>query len=101
MDEYEWEPERDTKATWRIDDGTVPFYNYAYLTIAGLTEHDTFRSNQIRQGMISRREALERIKEENKPRFESIEWYARAIGFDCNRAIEVINSVPKLYGTEL
>ena len=97
MDEYNWEIEPDTKATWRIDDGTTPFYNYIYMTVAGLTEHDTFRSSQIRQDMISRDEALGLVKEENKPRFESIEWYSRTIGFDCNRSIRTINAIPKLY----
>ena len=31
-------------------DGTAGFYNYVYHTVAGFTEHDTFRSNQIREG---------------------------------------------------
>lgn len=95
--EYDWELEKDTKTTWRIDDGTTPFYNYIYMTVAGFTEHDTFRSNQIRQGMITREKALALIQEENKPRFDSIEWYSQITGVDLNRAISIINSIPKLY----
>ena len=45
---------KDSKTSWRIGDGTASFYNYIYYTIAGFTEHDTFRSNQIREGVISR-----------------------------------------------
>ena len=95
--EYNWEREDDTKATWRIDDGTAAFYNYIYMTVAGFTEFDTFRSAQIREGQISREEAFRLITEENKPRYPSIEWYAKVIGFDINRAIKIINSMPKLY----
>ena len=55
-DQYNWETAPDTKSTWRIGDGTAPFYNYAYLKARGFTEHDTFRSNQIREGQIDREE---------------------------------------------
>ena len=97
INEYDWETAKDTKATWRIGDGTAPFYNYIYMTVAGFTEFDTFASNQIREGDISREEALETIKESNKPRFEAIKWYAKKVGFDPNRAIKRINSIPRLY----
>ncbi len=97
IDEYGWEVEKDTNATWRIDDGTAPFYNYIYMTVAGFTEFDTFRSAQIREGQLDRETAYRLIKEENKPRFDSLEWYARTIGFDINYAIKRINSTPKLY----
>lgn len=96
-EKYDWEMMPDTMATWRIDDGTAPFYNYIYLTMAGFTEFDDFRSYQIREGKLTREEAFELVKEENKPRFEAIEWYARAIGLDSNRAIGIINSAPKLW----
>jgi hypothetical protein len=55
---YSWETAPDTKTTWRIGDGTAAFYNYVYYTVAGFTEHDTFRSNQIREGQLSRDQAL-------------------------------------------
>lgn len=95
--EYDWELAPDTDTTWRIGDGTAPFYNYIYYTVAGFTENDTFRSNQIREGMITRDRALERVNEENKPRWESLEWYFNTIGLDMKKAIDTINSMEKLY----
>ena len=95
--QYDWETAPDTKSTWRIGDGTAPFYNYIYYTVAGFTENDTFRSNQIREGVITRQEALEKIKKENQPRAESIKWYCDTIGIDFNKTIKTINSIPKLY----
>ena len=95
--EYDWERSDDTQTTWRIGDGTAPFYNYIYYALAGFTENETFRSNQIREGIISRKTALKLVKEENKPRYESLQWYAQQIGFDLNNALKIINSAPKRY----
>jgi glutamine---fructose-6-phosphate transaminase (isomerizing) len=97
VNKFNWERETDTVATWRTDDGTAAFYNYIYLTLAGFTEFDIFRSHQIREGKLTREEAYKIIKEENKPRFKSIEWYGQAIDFDMNKAIEKINQAKKLY----
>jgi glucosamine--fructose-6-phosphate aminotransferase (isomerizing) len=97
---YDWETSPDTKSTWRIGDGTAPFYNYIYLTIAGFSEHDTFRSNQIREGMIDRATALQAIEEENQPRVESFKWYCDTVGLDAIAALKAINSAKKLYARQ-
>ena len=96
-EKFNWEKETDTIATWRTDDGTAAFYNYIYMTMAGFTEFDIFRSHQIREGKLSRQQAYEIVKEENRPRFKSIEWYGQAIDFDMNKAIHIINRSKKLY----
>jgi asparagine synthetase B (glutamine-hydrolysing) len=95
--EYNWETERDTILTWRTDDGTAPFYNYIYCTVAGFTENDAFRSNQIREGVLTRERALKIIEEENKPRYEAIRDYLDKIGLDYDEVIKRINAIPKLY----
>lgn len=94
---YDWEKAPDTTTTWRIGDGTAAFYNYVYYTVAGFTEHDTFRSNQIREGDLTRAEALEMVQEENTPRYPNIKWYLDAVGVDFKQAIRVVNAIPKLY----
>ncbi|MCJ7544528.1 MAG: hypothetical protein MUP47_08210 [Phycisphaerae bacterium] len=96
--EYDWELATDTPSTWRIGDGTAPFYNYIYYTVAGFTENDTFRSNQIREGVLTREQALELVRRENQPRWDALQWYAQTIGFDLDEALNVIHSMPKLYG---
>ena len=95
--DYDWEWANDTPTSWRIGDGTAALYNYVYYTVAGFTEHDTFRSNQIREGMISRDQALKLVAIENQPRYESIQWYLDAIGLEFESTIQVINSIPRLY----
>jgi predicted glutamine amidotransferase len=95
--EYDWELSPDTKSSWRIGDGTASFYNYIYYNVAGFSEIDTFRSNQVREGMLSRKEAIELSLEENRPRYESIKWYLNIIDIDFKETINTINKIPKLY----
>lgn len=97
LTEVGWERATDTSTTWRIGDGTAGFYNYAYRTVAGFSEHDTFRSNQIREGQISRAEALALLVEDNRPRYQNIKWYLEAVGVGFKDAVSVINSMSKLY----
>jgi len=95
--EYDWELARDTPTTWRIGDGTAPFYNHIYQTMAGFSECETFRSNQIREGVISREEALRLIAIESQPRIESIREYCALIGVDFDIAMRTIENARKLY----
>jgi len=97
LGEYEWEKAPDTSTTWRIGDGTAALYNYIYYTVAGFTEHDTFRSNQIREGDITRDEALVLVKRENRPRYQNIRWYLDTLQMDFTEVIKIINDIPKLY----
>lgn len=95
--EYDWETSPDTKTTWRIGDGTASFYNYIYFRVAGFSENDTLRSNQIREGKMDRHTALKIASEDNRPRVESIKWYCDTIGIDCFEAVKRINAIPTLY----
>ena len=94
---YGWEKATDTNTTWRIGDGTAAFYNYIYYLVSGFTEHDTFRSNQIREGQMSREEALILVKDENRPRYQNIHWYLDALGMDFKEVIQIVNKIPKMF----
>ena len=99
INDYEWELAPDTTTTWRIGDGTAAFYNYVYYNVAGFTEHDTFRSNQIREGDITREEALYLIEKENTPRFPNIKWYLDAIGLNFEEVINVVNNIKPIFNS--
>lgn len=96
LNEYDWERAPDTNTTWRIGDGTAAIYNYIYYTVAGFTEHDTFRSNQVREGDLTREQALILVEDENRPRYPNIKWYLDAIGLEFGDVIPLINRIPKL-----
>lgn len=99
LENYGWELAPDTNTTWRIGDGTAAFYNYIYYQVAGFTEHDTFRSNQIREGDISREAAIDLVEDENRPRYQNIRWYLDTVNMNYKDTIKAINSIPKLYKT--
>ena len=95
--EYDWEVATDTTTTWRIGDGTAAFYNYIYLTMAGFTEDESMLANMVREGHLTRDEALRRAAEYSKPRWDSLREYAQLIGFSFEEAMQAINAAPKLY----
>lgn len=97
IDNYNWETDPGTTSSWRIGDGTAAFYNYIYYMLGGLTENDTFRSNQIREGVLTREKALQLAKIENEPRYDSMQWYCDVIDINFYETINKINSAPTLY----
>lgn len=100
-DEYDWENASDTGTTWRIGDATAAFYNYIYHTVAGFTENDTFRSNQVREGILTRAEALAQVERDNVPRYESIRAYTEIVGIDFGEVIRAVNAMPKRFDVGL
>ena len=96
LSEYDWEIAPDSPSTWRIGDGTAPFYNYIYCTARGFTEFDTFRSNQIREGHLTRERALEAVLVENRPRAQTLRWYLETIGLPFDDVVKRINELDTL-----
>jgi hypothetical protein len=96
-DKYGWEDDGETGMTWRIDDGSPAFYNYLYGQIQGFTENDSFRSRQIREGLLTRKAALKIVARENKPRYSALQWYFEKIGLNGSKVLSIIDSVKKRY----
>ena len=100
VNNYDWELASDTKSSWRIGDGTASFYNYVYYMFGGFTENDTFRSNQIRNGDITREFALAKLEEENAPRWDTMRWYFNILNVDFDEAINITNHVSNKYSVK-
>ena len=94
---YDWEYAKGVDTSWRIGDGTAPFYNYVYHEVAGFTEFDALRSNQIREGHLTRDEGLALAKRDNMPRWESMREYCALINVDFEDCVRAVNRMPKLY----
>ena len=74
-------------------DGTSAFYNFIYLSAVGFTEHDTFKSNQIREGILTREEVMVDMESFNYPRLETIKSYLDMVGVDFEDAMNKIISL--------
>ena len=95
QEQFLWECDPSTPTTWRIGDGTAPIYNYIYWLYAGFTENDFYRSNQIREGVIEREDALSRVELENQPRLNMIKEYCELIDVDYDFVIERLDDFKK------
>jgi len=70
--ELDWESASDATTTWRIDDSAYPLINYLYYKLVGITEHDEMYSKMIREGQISREEALKRCTADHESRMSTL-----------------------------
>ena len=73
------ETDPSIQSTWRIGDGTAPFYNFIYKALAGFSEHDTFRNNQVLSNIITRENALNLVKSEKKQRMTQIKTFTNLL----------------------
>ena len=90
--EYAWEFSHDTPTSWRIGDGTAAFYNLAYYIQLGFTENDVIRSNLIRNGQITRSNALKLVCAENKPRLPTLKWYCDVLELDIRDILKLLRA---------
>ena len=90
IEKYGWETADDTSSTWRIGDGTQPFYNLIYFLFAGFTENDVLRSFLIRDKKINRNDALNIVIKENQPRYSTLEGYLNIVNIDSEKTLSRI-----------
>lgn len=93
---YGWETDPTTPTTWRIGDGTAPFYNFVYWRCVGFTENDTFRANQVREGVISRERALALVAAENEPRWSRIAEYLDLVQVDAESVLRAVEKLGRV-----
>ncbi len=97
-EEYNWTNDISYgKNQWRMGDGQTAFNNFVYYTLAGFSEYDNFRSNQIREGLISRDEAIKLCQEDNKIKYDTLKNFSEVIGFNLDNVLSRISCLEKLY----
>lgn len=89
--EFQWEFDEHNPSSWRIGDGTAPFYNFVYWKYCGFTENDFFRSNQIRDGKLNRNNALMKTLHENQIKEKRIKEYLNYIDADYEVVMDKLN----------
>ena len=86
-----WKGAGDTTATWRIDDMMYPLIDYIYLRLVGFNEFDEFYSKLIREGQISREEALKRCLLDRIPRPSILFYLLERLGVSKGELDEVLD----------
>ena len=80
-----------------MGDGQTAFINYIYYTVAGFSEFDKFRSNQICEDLLTRDEALKLASEDNRIRYDTLKNFSEVIGLNLEDVLTQIDCIPKLY----
>ena len=65
--------------------------------LAGFSEFDNFRSNQICEDLLSRNEGLSLAKKDNEFKYDVLKNFSEIIGFNLDDVLSKIISLPKLY----
>lgn len=94
---YGWETAQHTDNTWRIGDGYTTFINHIYYTVAGFSEFDVFRSQQIRAGLLTRERALALAERDNQADLGVLADFAGQIGLNLEDVLIRIDSIPRRY----
>ena len=96
--EYNWSNDLAYgKNQWRMGDGQTTFNNFIYYTLAGFSEFDNFRSNQVCEDLLNREEAVELAKKDNQFKYDVLKNFSEIIGFNLDDVLSKIVSLPKLY----
>ena len=98
LKEYNWMSDSAYgKNQWRMGDGQTTFNNFIYYTLAGFSEFDNFRSNQICEELIDRETGLKLADKDNQFKYETLKNFSEIIGFNLDDVLSKIISFPKLY----
>ncbi|MGD9702360.1 MAG: hypothetical protein AB7Q42_01045 [Acidimicrobiia bacterium] len=90
---YGWSAGEDrSSSSWRMGDGTAPFYNLMYLIALGMTEHDALRANQVRFGLSTREVALAKLTADNQVNPLGVASYFATVDLDPDWAIRRIEA---------
>jgi hypothetical protein len=96
-DEYAWETAPHTDNRWRIGDGYTTFVNHIYYTMAGFSEFDAFRSQQVRAGIVTRDRALALAARDNQPDLGVLQEFAAQVGINLDEVLVRIELAPRCY----
>jgi len=98
--QYGWTSGADPSVpSWRMGDGTAPFYNLMYFMVLGMTEHDALRANQVRFGLLTRAEALARLSDDNRVSPLGVASYFGTVDLDIRWAMQRIAEFDR-HGTD-
>ncbi|MGB3479118.1 MAG: ATPase [bacterium] len=64
--ELYWDYPHELGSTWRFDCKIGHLKDYMYMTTLGMTEKDDFYAKMVREGLMTREQALKRLNDENK-----------------------------------
>jgi hypothetical protein len=80
--ELQWESPKNLPSTWRFDCRVGHLKEFLYHKTLGMTERDDLYAKLVRQGLMTREDALKRLEKENQIPFEEIGILLKEAGFE-------------------
>jgi hypothetical protein len=93
--EFDWKNFPGMKSTWRGDCYIGPVRQYLYYALLGYSDKDVHLSSLIRDGQITREEAMNRITEENNSSISVLSACCEKAGVDINEINGIVDKYRK------
>ena len=92
--ELNWDYPHKLNSSWRFDCKIGHLKDYMYMRTLGMTEREDFYSKMVREGLMTRDEALLRLKRENKLYMDEIQLLLYKAGIEDTSFLDERNLGP-------
>jgi len=80
--ELGWDSPPHLESTWRFDCRVKHLVDFMYMKTLGMTDKDDFYAKMVREGLMTREDAVRRLQSENKLYMDEIELLLGQAGFE-------------------
>ena len=70
--ELDWDSPPELKSSWRFDCRVKHLVDFMYMKTLNMTDKDDFYAKMVREGLMTREDALQRLQNENRLYFDEI-----------------------------
>ena len=90
--ELNWDYPHKLNSSWRFDCRVGHLKDFMYMKTIGMTEKDDFYSTMVREGLMTRDDALQRLQKENKLHLDEIQLLLNEVGIEDISFLNELNS---------
>jgi len=80
--ELNWDYPRKLNSSWRFDCRVAHLKDFMYMKTMGMTEKDDFYAKMVREGLMTRDDALLRLQKENELHLDEIRLLLSEVGIE-------------------
>jgi hypothetical protein len=99
--ELGWDYPHDLGSSWRFDCRAGHLKDFMYMKTLKMTERDDFYAKMVREGLITRKDALRRMRKENKLHWDEIDRLLSEVQIDHASLLNETLSPPLLRSSSL
>jgi hypothetical protein len=99
--ELNWDSPLSTSSTWRFDCKVTNLKDLIYSEYFGVTERDDFYAKLVRDGIISRKDAIIRVESENQFSIEIIRELLKIANIDYDEFMRALKKKPAYFSPKV